>query len=230
MRKLDTSSPQQVQLLHKYFGHNMEAANFWLAFCVLPHETRQYPQRLAASAWHLADTRSSVSSSDSGTSPARPAGRGGASSTQAAANGGSSPHLGSRHAQAAAGRAAVVGFSGTNDNQLLLPAQVHQAELVEQPQLCATNGYMLDMLLRTASYSTLTVQVSRLGGSGWLHRHVLTDCYFDLPALSWPASCRQQTLQQVSNRIAASLGGLAGCLQLQQHPVRTTQSAGLHCR
>jgi hypothetical protein len=38
-----------------YFSHNMEVVNFWLASCVLPTETKQYPSRLTATAWHLAE-------------------------------------------------------------------------------------------------------------------------------------------------------------------------------
>ena len=53
--KLDPTNAQQLELLHKYFSHNMAAVGFWLSFCVLPLETGQYPQRLACSAWDLAD-------------------------------------------------------------------------------------------------------------------------------------------------------------------------------
>ena len=116
MRKVDTSNPQQMERLHAAFSHSMAAVDFWLTYCVLPAETGQYPQRLAASAWHLAQ---------------RSSGEGGG----------------------------VVGFSGTNDNHLLLPLQVHQAAVPRQPLLAATNGMMLDMLLRTASYDTLAPQV-----------------------------------------------------------------------
>jgi hypothetical protein len=54
----------------------------------------------------------------------------------------------------------LVGFSGTNDNQLLLPLQVRQEAVPGQPALAATNGMMLDLLLRTAAYSTLVPQVA----------------------------------------------------------------------
>ena len=33
----------------------MECINFWLDNCVLPQDTTQYPQRMIANAWHLAD-------------------------------------------------------------------------------------------------------------------------------------------------------------------------------
>jgi len=33
----------------------MAAINFWLTSCILPVETKQYPQRLACNAWHLAE-------------------------------------------------------------------------------------------------------------------------------------------------------------------------------
>ena len=115
MRKLDLSNPQQMALLHRYFSHNMAAIDLWLAFAVLPKETQQFPQRLAASAWHLAP-------------------RG-------------------------------LGFSGTNDNQRLMPLQVHQARLQGLPQVSGTNGYMLDMMMRTAGYSTLAY--SQVGDCHW---------------------------------------------------------------
>jgi hypothetical protein len=53
--KLDTSNSAQMELMHAHFSHNMAAIDFWLAFCVFPTETQQYPQRLLANAWHLAD-------------------------------------------------------------------------------------------------------------------------------------------------------------------------------
>jgi hypothetical protein len=56
--KLDPTNAQQLERLHKYFSHNMAAVDFWLSFCVLPVETGQYPQRLACSAWDLADNPS----------------------------------------------------------------------------------------------------------------------------------------------------------------------------
>ncbi len=39
--------------MHTHMRHNMGVVDFWLAHCVLPSETQQFPQRLAASAWHL---------------------------------------------------------------------------------------------------------------------------------------------------------------------------------
>ena len=106
-----STNAQQLELLHKYFSHNMAAVGFWLSFCVLPLETGQYPQRLACSAWDLADN---------------PRGR-------------------------------VVGFSGTKDNHRLLPLQLHQVP-VQVHELAATDGKMVNMLLRIAQYSTLEMK------------------------------------------------------------------------
>ena len=53
--KLDTSNSLQMELMYQLFSHNMAAINFWLNFCVFPVETQQYPQRLVANAWNLAD-------------------------------------------------------------------------------------------------------------------------------------------------------------------------------
>ena len=55
MAKLDTSNSTQMELMHRHFSHNMAAVDFWLDFCVIPDETKQYPYRMVASAWQLAD-------------------------------------------------------------------------------------------------------------------------------------------------------------------------------
>ncbi len=59
VRKLDASNAQQLLLLHQYYGCNMATVDFWLRFCVFKDETKQFPYRLAGSAWHLADNASS---------------------------------------------------------------------------------------------------------------------------------------------------------------------------
>ncbi|PNH10973.1 hypothetical protein TSOC_002217 [Tetrabaena socialis] len=53
--KLDPSNSQQLQLMLRYFRHNVGAVDFYLNRCVFPSETWVFPTRLAASAWHLAD-------------------------------------------------------------------------------------------------------------------------------------------------------------------------------
>lgn len=53
--KIDTSNEEQVKELSVYFSKNMETINFWLTQCVFPSETTQFPQRLVANAWHLAE-------------------------------------------------------------------------------------------------------------------------------------------------------------------------------
>eukprot|EP00798_Chlamydomonas_sp_ICE-L_P024220 gene24220-9819_t len=53
--KLDDSNPQQVQVLFKYYSHNMACVDFWLNFIVFKVETQQYPQRVAHHSWHMAD-------------------------------------------------------------------------------------------------------------------------------------------------------------------------------
>jgi hypothetical protein len=57
VRKLDTSNRLQMELMHQHFSHNMAAVDFWLNSCVFPTETQQYPQRLVANAWNLADNQ-----------------------------------------------------------------------------------------------------------------------------------------------------------------------------
>jgi methylthioribose-1-phosphate isomerase len=42
-----------VQLVHELLRYNTLAVDFWLAACILPRETRQFPQGLKITAWHL---------------------------------------------------------------------------------------------------------------------------------------------------------------------------------
>mmetsp|Transcript_33769 Transcript_33769/g.49019 ORF Transcript_33769/g.49019 Transcript_33769/m.49019 type:complete len:1441 (+) Transcript_33769:465-4787(+) len=51
--KIDLSNVVQNDLLVKYYSRNMETINYWLAFVVLPVETKQYSQRMMANGWHL---------------------------------------------------------------------------------------------------------------------------------------------------------------------------------
>ncbi len=53
--KLDPTNSVQMETFYGLFSHNMGAINFWLNTRVLPQETQQYPERLVATAWHLAD-------------------------------------------------------------------------------------------------------------------------------------------------------------------------------
>jgi hypothetical protein len=65
--KLDLTNAQQLQLLHRYFGHNQATIDFWLTHCVLPRDSRQCASRLTATAWHLADNAAGAVVGFSGT-------------------------------------------------------------------------------------------------------------------------------------------------------------------
>lgn len=65
--KVDPHNSQLLGAMWSYFSHNMEVVNYWLATCVLPAETKQYPSRLAATAWHLAHNTSGNIAGFSGT-------------------------------------------------------------------------------------------------------------------------------------------------------------------
>ena len=104
--KVDLSNASMLCLMLKYYRYNMRTINFWLDKLVFPTETMQFPRRLVANSWHLADNA----------------------------------------------RNNVIGFSGTNDNKILLPLQVTQSAQ-DIPQLEATNGKMLATFL---SKSTVT--------------------------------------------------------------------------
>eukprot|EP00198_Chlamydomonas_reinhardtii_P008814 XP_001698151.1 predicted protein [Chlamydomonas reinhardtii] len=54
VNQLDASSSSQMAAMHRHLRRNTAVVDFWLRYCVLPAETRQYPQRLGASAWDLA--------------------------------------------------------------------------------------------------------------------------------------------------------------------------------
>jgi hypothetical protein len=53
--KVDPSNAVQVQRLYSAFSHNTAVINYWLRFVVYPGETNQYPHRLVANSWHLAE-------------------------------------------------------------------------------------------------------------------------------------------------------------------------------
>lgn len=65
--KLDPENTQLMAAMWRYFSHDMEVINYWLANCVLPLETKQYPSRLVATAWHLAHNPNGKTAGFSGT-------------------------------------------------------------------------------------------------------------------------------------------------------------------
>ena len=67
VEKIDSSNEQQGLLLYKYYHFNFEVVNFWLNSCIFPTETMQYPRKLIANAWHLADNRKGFTNGFSGT-------------------------------------------------------------------------------------------------------------------------------------------------------------------
>ncbi|KAL4423252.1 hypothetical protein ABPG77_000044, partial [Micractinium sp. CCAP 211/92] len=56
VNKLDPTNTAQLELLHRLFSHNMAAVDFYLNSIVFPAELRQFPSRLVATSWDLADT------------------------------------------------------------------------------------------------------------------------------------------------------------------------------
>ena len=127
-------SPPQVARLYKYLSHNMGAVDFWLATCVFPADTQQYPGRLACNPWHLAHNCRGATVGFSGTKdnhrllPLHVQQSEPQYDTAAAAAlaGGASRHGAQAAARAAAG-------------------------------LKSTDGKMLDRLLATRSYTSLEV-------------------------------------------------------------------------
>jgi hypothetical protein len=55
VRKIDLSNAVQVDVLHSQYGKNICTVNFWLINCVFPIETVQYPYKIVATPWDLAN-------------------------------------------------------------------------------------------------------------------------------------------------------------------------------
>ena len=53
--KLDPTNSTQLDLLVLVFSHNMAMIDFWLNYCVFPRDTKQFPQRMTANSWHVAE-------------------------------------------------------------------------------------------------------------------------------------------------------------------------------
>ncbi|CAE7206919.1 unnamed protein product [Symbiodinium necroappetens] len=64
---IDLSSEPQLDLLYDLFHMNFETIAFWVCQCVFPKETSQYPNKLVANAWNLADNQDGLVSGFSGT-------------------------------------------------------------------------------------------------------------------------------------------------------------------
>lgn len=65
--KIDLTNKTQIDNLFQYFKKNTRTIDFWLNAFVFPIQTDQYPKRLVANAWHLADNRDSKLIGFSGT-------------------------------------------------------------------------------------------------------------------------------------------------------------------
>lgn len=64
---VDLSNASQFEVLFKYFHKNFETIAFWVCHCLFPSETSQYPHKLLANAWHLADNPDGLVGGFSGT-------------------------------------------------------------------------------------------------------------------------------------------------------------------
>ena len=57
IEKVDLQNEEQFNLLFKTFRFNLETINVYLNSCIFPVETRQYPHKIVANAFHLAESR-----------------------------------------------------------------------------------------------------------------------------------------------------------------------------
>ena len=64
---VDLSNDNQLEVLHDYYHMNFETIAFWVCHCLFPSETSQYPQKLLANAWHLAENPDGLVGGFSGT-------------------------------------------------------------------------------------------------------------------------------------------------------------------
>lgn len=64
---VDLSNENQLDVLYEYFHMNFETIAFWVCHCLFPCETSQYPQKLLANAWHLAQNPDGLVGGFSGT-------------------------------------------------------------------------------------------------------------------------------------------------------------------
>lgn len=90
---------QFTETLIPAFSRNASVVNFFLAFVVFPNEAKEFPHKLAASSWDLAQAKNNF----------------------------------------------TTGFSGTNDNQYLLPTSIGQADPFKQS---STSALVLTYLLQ----------------------------------------------------------------------------------
>lgn len=67
VEKVDPSNDVLLSMMHTVYKYNMSTINFWLSTCVLPRETMQFPNRLSANAFNLADNRFGTITGFSGT-------------------------------------------------------------------------------------------------------------------------------------------------------------------
>ena len=52
--KIDLTNSSQMDLLFQIYSKNPSTINFWLNFCVFPHEIDHYTSRMVSNSWHLA--------------------------------------------------------------------------------------------------------------------------------------------------------------------------------
>lgn len=140
--------PMQMTRLHRYMSHNMAAVDFYLAQCVLPQETQQFPHRLACTSWHLAENAKGEVVGFSGTKDGHHLLPG--QVTQ------SDPQEAAVAGAAGAAVAAAAAACGTRDASTAFAVK-HASQVAAGAAglLAATDGKMLELLLRTPPYISL---------------------------------------------------------------------------
>jgi hypothetical protein len=71
VRKIDPSNLSLFNILYKYYSYNRATISFWLKSNVFPVETEQFQNKLAATAWNLANNKEIGCRGFSGTSDNR---------------------------------------------------------------------------------------------------------------------------------------------------------------
>lgn len=147
----------QRKRLINLFRRNHAVINFYLSSIVFPKEAKQYPHKLASSAWDLAEAKAHV----------------------------------------------TTGFSGTNDNQYLLPTSIQQRDPLDQG---STNARVLTYLLRPENSRYVCLQRD---GDSLTSYDFLKHMISETPPVRVLLDVGAQMLDMQSSQIAATWLALA---------------------
>ncbi|KAG8930354.1 hypothetical protein FRC02_004308 [Tulasnella sp. 418] len=68
---IDINDPEQSKELHQHLHHNQAVVDFFLSHVVFPRDAKEFPKKISASGWDLAEERRHVTTGFSGTNDGR---------------------------------------------------------------------------------------------------------------------------------------------------------------